>query len=100
MSWLFKTECNHPSFTGIKDGVQYCTVCNKAFHPFKKMVKESHKLKNIEKNNIIVANREGLWGQIKQNQTMQQCEKCGKLFVFNDTTGKYVNEPEIDGCLQ
>ena len=100
MSWLFNTECNHPSFTEVKDGVQYCTKCNKAFHPFKKVVKASHKLNNIDTNSIIVSNREGLWGQIKQNQILQQCEKCGKLFIFNVTTGEYVNEPESEGCCQ
>jgi len=99
LNWLFTTECNHPSFTEIRDGVQYCIKCNKAFKPSKNIVWGPHKLKNIDNQNITVHNSES-WSRLHQTLTVQQCERCGRMFTFNTTSGEYENEyPGIEECM-
>jgi hypothetical protein len=88
---IFRRRCRHPKWSKIRDGYQYCTVCNRAAEPRRpEQQKCLHVLEDAGSTTRMTLHGDG-----EQGQRQQQCRKCGKRFTYNTTIGRYEHEAPV-----
>jgi hypothetical protein len=93
---MFTKKCKCVQFKPeIVNGYQFCLSCGKAhLVPKSEPQKGGHKLKFISES--MVSNMY----HARQTLILQQCEKCGAYFTYNQTTGHYESKrPEEVFCI-
>ena len=85
-----KCPCNN-FILEIKDGYQFCLDCGKAhLVPYRNPEKGGHNLKIVDTSTIVT------FASMQQRLTTQSCSKCGTLFTYNETVGRYVDKHPSD----